>query len=645
MLVGKSYLSREKTMKDGIVRVGAVSPKIRVADIGANAERCIRLATEAAERGIKILVFPELTLTGATAGDLFYQRTLYEKSLSALSVFAEKTAGLDILSFIGLPIEYGNKRYNAVAAVSGGKILGVSAKQHPTADERRYFAPSPDGECEIRLFGDAVPFGSDIIYRTDSLRSAGIAVEVGSDSALSIPPSRYLSSSGANVIVNPASVMETVGEAKRRELRYTSASADLSIAYIVSEAGIGESGTDGAYAGRCAVYEAGELLARSEAYTEDEIIYSEIDTEALSAQRRRNSLLDRDGEIYGRCVDFFISVSDTHLSRRIRKSPFIPDSAGELSALAKEIIEIQSQSLAGRIERSYSKGAVIGVSGGLDSTLALLVAVRAMDILKRDRKSVIAVTMPCFGTTERTKGNAERLAESLGTTLRCIDIKASVTRHFEDIGQDADNFDVVYENAQARERTQVLMDIANMHGALVVGTGDLSELALGWATYNGDHMSMYSVNGGIPKTLMRYLVSEIARQYGESGNAEAAGVLRDVLDTPVSPELLPPKDGEIAQCTEGIVGPYELHDFFLYYFIKYGFSPKKILRLALAAFADEYDADTVRAWLTVFLRRFFSQQFKRSCLPDGPKVLSIGVSPRGELRMPSDAVGREWLDF
>lgn len=633
-------------MKDGIIRVGAVSPKMRVADISANVESCIKLARAAAEKEIKILVYPELTLVGVTAGDLYFQKTVYERCEAALLRFVKETEELDLLSFIGLPVTLKNKKFNAVAAVSGGKILGISAKTRPLLDEKRYFSECPwDDEMDINICGVTVPFGADIIYRTESLPTLGIAVEVGTDSAITVSPARTLSELGANVIVNPASVMETVGSAKMRENRFISASADLSLAYIVSEAGFGESGTDGAYAGRCAIYESGERLAGTAPYTEDVIIYSEIDTDKLVSERARNPLFSEGDSIFGRYVDFFIRVSDTHLSRLPRKSPFIPENEKELSALTKEIIEIQSRALAGRIERSYSKGAVIGVSGGLDSTLALLVAVRAMDILGRDRKTVIAVTMPCFGTTERTKGNAERLAESLGTTLKCIDIKAAVTRHFQDIGHPEDDYSVVYENAQARERTQVLMDVANMNGALVVGTGDLSELALGWATYNGDHMSMYSVNGGIPKTLMRYLVEAVAREYDESGEGDAARVLRDVLDTPVSPELLPPKDGEIAQCTEGIVGPYELHDFFLYYFIKYGFEPKKILRLALAAFSGEYDEGTVRAWLSVFLRRFFSQQFKRSCLPDGPKVLSIGVSPRGDFRMPSDAVGREWLDF
>ena len=640
------YFERGGIMKDGFVRVGAVSPKIRVADIGANLEECIRLAKCAEENEVKILVFPELTLTGATAGDLFFQSTVYSRCEAALAKFADETRELDLISFIGLPVLVSNIRYNAVAAVSGGRIIALVPKSKPLSDELRYFSPAEKAVRPVSFAGQTVSFGSDVIFECESLPSLGIAVEVGSDSALAIAPSRCLAPYGATVVVNPSAAMEIVGDAARRRARYISASADLSLAYIVSEAGFGESGNDGVYAGRCSVYEAGEELASSSLYAESEIIYTEIDTEKLTSERLKSPTFEscpKDGGISYQ--SFFTSVTRTHLSRKISKSPFIPIEAGELSALTGEIIEIQSRALAGRISRSYSKGAVIGVSGGLDSTLALLVAVRAADILGMDRGAVIAVTMPCFGTTARTKGNAERLAESLGTTLRCIDIKASVTRHFEDIGHPADNFDVVYENAQARERTQVLMDIANSCGALVVGTGDLSELALGWATYNGDHMSMYSVNGGIPKTLMRYLVEYVAKDYRAKGQDKAAEVLFDVLSTPVSPELLPPKDGEIAQRTEGIVGPYELHDFFLYYFLRYGFSPAKILRLALSAFADEYDEETVRLWLSVFLRRFFAQQFKRSCLPDGPKVLSVGVSPRGELRLPSDAVGKEWLDF
>ena len=581
-------------MKDGIIRVGATAPGIRVADIGENLKRCIELARCANDGGVKVLVYPELTLVGVTSADLLLQSTVYESAERALAEFAEATSSLDLISFIGLPVMYKGRRYNAVAAVNEGKIIGLTAKQYPTPDERRYFSPAPTDECEITLAGCLVPFCTDIIYRTSAIPSLAIAVEVGSDSAAAISPARRLSEMGADVIVNPSSAMETVGEAERRELRYRSASLDLSLAYIVSEAGPGESGTDGVYAGRCAIYCSGDKLAAARPYTESEIISAEIDTDRLISERAKNPILLPDGGKSARCVDFFLRVSDTHLSTRIKKNPFLPDGREELAALTRSILDIQSRALAGRIERSYSKGAVIGVSGGLDSTLALLVAVRATDLLGIDRRSVIAVTMPCFGTTARTKSNAERLAESLGVTLKCIDIKASVTRHFEDIGHSPEDYSVVYENAQARERTQVLMDIANMHGALVVGTGDLSELALGWATYNGDHMSMYSVNGGIPKTLMRHLVSAVAEEYGASGESLAAEVLRDVLDTPVSPELLPPRDGEIAQCTEGIVGPYELHDFFLYYLVRYGFSPKKILRLALSAFEGEYDADTVK---------------------------------------------------
>ncbi len=625
-------------MKHGIIKVAAATPAIRVADIKNNLTECIRLAGEAAERGAKILVFPELTLTGATAGDLFFTKTLLSSAEDALSEFADATADMDILAFIGLPVSFGGRVYNAVCATNNGDILAVIPKQQLSSAQSRYFGTS-DESFEVVFAGQETFFGSDLLLSCDSVDDLTVAVSVGSEIESPLSTTRLAALSGASVIVNPYAAPELVCRGEK-DIAFLKSESRVSLSCIIrAEAGFGESGTDGVYSGRSVIAERGNILSVAEPYT-DGLIYADIDTEFINKDRLVSGEFGGESGDYT-LVDFSLDVTETRLENAPVRLPFVPEGE-ELKKRCSDIIKIQSYALAGRIKRSYSKGAVVGVSGGLDSTLALLVAAEAMDILGESREKILAVTMPCFGTTKRTKGNAERLAESLGATLKCIDIKASVSQHFADIGHNPDDFSVVYENAQARERTQVLMDIANAEGALVVGTGDLSELALGWATYNGDHMSMYGVNAGIPKTLMRYIVSYFADKAEGEGKIKVADVLRDVLNTPVSPELLPPKDGEIAQCTEGIVGPYELHDFFLWYHVRYGASPDKILRLASAAFDGEYDEETVKGWLKVFLRRFFSQQFKRSCLPDGPKVGSVGFSPRGDFNMPSDAVGALW---
>ncbi len=625
-------------MKNGIVKVAAATPAIRVADIKNNLAECITLAGEAEKRGVKILVFPELTLTGATAGDLFFNKTLLSSAEEALSEFAEATAELDIISFIGLPAMLSGRIYNAVCAVNHGDILALVPKTRLTADESRYFGTS-DESFEVIYAGQETYFGSDILLSCDSLDDLTLAVSVGYEISSPLSSVRLAALSGASVIINPYSAPELVAKPEKDREFLKSESLVTVSAIIRADAGFGESGTDGVYAGRSIVAERGHILAEAEPFT-DGLTVADVDIEFINHDRTVSG--DFGGELSDyTLVDFSVENEETVLENPPKKLVFIPEDE-ELENRLSSILAIQSNALAGRIKRSYSKGAVIGVSGGLDSTLALLATANAMDILGESRDKIIAVTMPCFGTTKRTKGNAERLAESLGATLKCIDIKASVTQHFADIGHNPEDYSVVYENAQARERTQVLMDIANAEGSLVVGTGDLSELALGWATYNGDHMSMYGVNAGIPKTLMRYIVSYYADKAEKDGSLAVAEVLRDVLNTPVSPELLPPKDGEIAQCTEGIVGPYELHDFFLYYHVRFGASPEKILRLANAAFHIEYDEETIKGWLKVFLRRFFSQQFKRSCLPDGPKVGSVGFSPRGDFKMPSDAVSALW---
>ncbi|MBQ8322165.1 MAG: NAD(+) synthase [Clostridia bacterium] len=629
-------------MKHGFIKVGAVSPKIRVADVENNIAACIEEVRRAAELGIKVLVFPELCITGATAGDLFYQKTLVSAAEEALGKFACMTAELDVISFIGLPVSVSSRLYNAVAAVFRGEILAAFPKTVIRAGESRHFGAAPEENVEITLAGQNVLFGADVILSADTVEDLYIGVCVGDEIGATISPAAALADGGATLIVNPHAAPEIVGRAERQRTLIKALSASTLTAIVKAESGEGESGTDGIFAARSLVSELGEVLEEAEAFDSDTLIYTDIDVERIASERcrdtSRGSLIGYDYEMVGFCL----GVEDTQLSRKVKKSPFIPENSEELDRQCELILNIQARALANRLTRSYSTGAVVGVSGGLDSTLALLVAARAVDIAGLGRDKLIAVTMPCFGTTKRTKGNAEKLSEALGATLRCVDIKAAVNQHFADIGHDPDDYSVVYENAQARERTQVLMDIANASGALVVGTGDLSELALGWATYNGDHMSMYGVNAGIPKTLMRHIVAYSAKLFEKEGNGRCAEVLTDVLNTPVSPELLPPKDGEIAQCTEGIVGPYELHDFFIYYHVRYGFSPDKILRLAVRAFADEYDEQTVRAWLKVFVRRFFSQQFKRSCLPDGPKVFEVGFSPRGDFSMPSDAVGKLW---
>ncbi len=623
-------------MFDGFVKVAAATPKIRTLDVEGNLKECIKLAHEAAEQGARILVLPELTLTGATAGDLLYTKKLISSAEAALAKFADDTEELDMISFVGLPVALSGRIYNAVAAVSAGDILAVIPKARLTSDETRYFA-EPCDTFEIVFAGRETIFGTDILLSADTLEDLTLAVSVGSEIYSPFSSARYAAAAGASVIVNPISAPEVIGKREADGEFLRSESRVLRSAVIRAAAGIGESGTDGVFAGICSVTQLGETLAESVPYSEG-LIYADIDVEYIVHERMKATAFGGDSTDYD-IVEFSLEPAETKLERAPKRLVFVPEDEAELAARCAEILDIQSHALAERIRRSYSKGAVVGVSGGLDSTLALLVAVRAMDILGEDRKKLTAITMPCFGTTKRTKGNAERLAEALGTTLKCIDIKAAVTQHFSDIGHDPEDFSVVYENAQARERTQVLMDVANAEGALVVGTGDLSELALGWATYNGDHMSMYGVNAGVPKTMMIYIVSHCA---DTADNEAVKEVLSDVLATPVSPELLPPKDGEIAQCTEGIVGPYELHDFFIYYFVRRGYSPEKILRLATLAFDGEYDSETIKGWLRVFMRRFFSQQFKRSCLPDGPKVGSVGFSPRGDLKMPSDGVGSLW---
>lgn len=588
------------------IKIAAASPEIKLCNPEYNARVCAECARLADAEGADVIVFPELNLTGATAGDLFFQELLLDAAESALELYIKETAELTVMSFIGLPVHTGGVTYNAVACVSEGEIIGITV----SGESARHFVPSPQKSVEVLFAGRKVELGRNLIYTDDATR-ANIFVKVGADNAFSVD--------GVDVILNPTAEVEFVGLAKERELYAREVSRELGITFVTVGAGSGESGTDGIYAAARLVARGGETVAKSKLFDTD-ILYAEID---IKSKKKADV--------------------PEYRAESVRRFPFIPSGDAERQEACALALEIQSRALAKRIERAYGKCAVIGVSGGLDSTLALLVCARAMDILGRERSGVIAITMPCFGTTERTKNNALVLAEELGCTVRTIDIKAAVNQHFADISHDADKYDVVYENAQARERTQILMDIANAEGGLVIGTGDLSELALGFATYNGDHMSMYCVNGSVPKTFMREIIRYAAQCEASSGSKKLSDALIDVIDTPVSPELLPIKDGESEQHTESIVGPYELHDFFLYYTVKYGYSPSKVLKLAESVFED-YTSDDIKAYLDTFVRRFFSQQFKRSCLPDGPRVTEISLSPRGSWQMPSDVSGALWRE-
>ncbi len=635
-------------MKDGFIKVGATTPQIRVADPAYNADSHIRAARAAADAGVRVLVFPELSLTAYTCSDLFLQSVLIRGAEKALARYAAATRDLPLISFVGLPVAYGEKLYNCAAAVSGGVILGLVPKTHlpnyAEFYEQRHFTEAPAEPLRISYAGQQTVLSSRQIFTCAEMPTLRISAEICEDLWVSVPPSCEHAAAGATLLVNLSASDEAVGKSEYRRNLVSVHSARLFAGYIFSDAGEGESGTDMVFSGNSLICDNGRVLAERPSFGEGELVCAVLDTERLCAERRRTTTTPSAPAQAYRQVSFSLPCEETELCPPPCRTPFIPGDAAGRAQRCDLILKIQAAGLAGRIGRAHADCTVIGLSGGLDSTLALLVAVRAADRIGMSRRQVIGVTMPCFGTTKRTRGNAEALAEALGVTLLTVDIHDSVRQHFRDIGHDEENRNVVYENAQARERTQVLMDLANGRNGLVVGTGDLSELALGWATYNGDHMSMYGVNASLPKTLVRHIVSYAADCFREEGQDAAAAVLTDILNTPVSPELLPPKDGEIAQCTEELVGPYELHDFFLYYLVRFGFSPSKILRMANAAFAGVYDPEVIRGWLRVFVRRFFAQQFKRSCLPDGPKVGSVVLSPRGDWRMPSDASAAAWLE-
>lgn len=626
-------------MFDGFLRVSCATPDIKVADCTYNSNNIINLAKEAACNGASVILFPELCVTGYTCGDLFLQTRLINSAKDALENITLKTAGLDAVIVVGVPIKSGSALYNCAAVLYKGKILGfVPKKNIPNYGEfyevRHFTAGS--GRKLVKIGNEDIVMSPDVLFSCKSMPEFKLGVEICEDLWTAEPPSGKLALSGATIIANPSASDEVIGKAEYRRLLVKSQSARTLTAYMYCSSGLGESTTDMIFSGHNLIAENGSILAESKRF-KNSIIYCDVDLQRLEGERVRSNTYC--GEQAAEIIEFDMPLRQLEqLNRTIEKMPFVPHSSDLLDDRCEEILTMQATGLATRLRHTGAKTAVVGLSGGLDSTLALIVTVHAFDMLLLDRKNIIAVTMPCFGTTKRTKNNAEILSEVYGVSLRDVSVKDAVNQHFKDIGQNPETLDVTYENCQARERTQVLMDIANMTGGLVIGTGDLSELALGWATYNGDHMSMYAVNASIPKTLVRYITAFEAKKSG--GRTEE--VLKSILDTPVSPELLPPKDGEISQKTEELVGPYELHDFYLYYFVRLGFTPKKILRLAKLAFAGEYDDETIEKWLKIFIRRFFSQQFKRSCLPDGPKVGTVTLSPRSDWRMPSDASSSEW---
>ncbi len=626
-------------MNDGFIKVAAVTPEVTVADTQKNAKIICDDILQATALGAKIIVFPELCLTGYTCADLFYHDVLLKNALRALSDVVSCSIGADALIFVGCPLRHSGKLYNCAVAINNGKILGAVPKtflpNYNEFYEKRWFAPAPEQSEEISLLGQTVPFGRGILFCCEQMQNLTVGAEICEDLWTPMPPSVTLALSGATITVNLSASNECVGKSEYRKALVSSQSARLVCGYVYCSAGDGESTTDLVFSGHNIIAENGRVLAESNLF-ENEITVSEIDVDFLSCERAKiyPAEITRKAD---KIVYFSIKKEQTSLTRAFSRYPFVPKDSDELHSRAKLILTMQSKALAKRIDHTHTKSLVIGVSGGLDSSLALIVAKLASEASKT-KPEVIAVTMPCFGTTDRTHDNSIKLSEALGVTLKEVDIKKAVLQHFEDIGQNAGTYDVTYENGQARERTQVLMDIANKTGGMVVGTGDLSELALGWATYNGDHMSMYGVNASVPKTLIRYLINH----YALSADKKTKEVLGDILDTPVSPELLPSDGKNISQKTEELVGPYELHDFFLYYMLRMYYSPKKIFRAAKLAFPD-YDEKTIAGWLKVFVRRFFAQQFKRSCLPDGVKIGSVSLSPRGDWRMPSDAAAACWL--
>ena len=630
-------------MKDGFIRVAAATPDIHVADPQYNSEQIIELMEQGSTRGVKVMAFPELCLTAYTCSDLFLQESLLREAKKELKRILQASKSKDMILFVGMPWMHKGKLYNVAAVLNRGRILGIVPKKHlPNYSEfyeLRHFNPGMEKVEMTEWEGLQIPMGMKLLFSCRTMPELVLAAELCEDVWVPCPPSISHALAGATVIANCSASDETTGKDQYRYNLICGQSARLVCGYIYANAGEGESTTDLVFGGHNIIAENGTILKESNRYR-NEIIYSEFDLERITGERRKNTTFQTAQERSLIRVGFQIEKGETSLTRTFPKKPFVPSDEQTRAARCEEILTIQAMGLKKRLAHTNARTAVVGISGGLDSTLALLVTARAFDMLGRDKKDIIAVTMPCFGTTDRTYQNACEMSKKVGATLIEVPIADAVNVHFRDIGHDPEDHSVTYENCQARERTQVLMDIANKTWGMVIGTGDLSELALGWATYNGDHMSMYGVNASVPKTLVRHLVKYAA---DDTKDEALKNVLYDVLDTPVSPELLPPKDGDIAQKTEDLVGPYELHDFFLYFMLRFGYEPSKIFRIACMTFDGEYDKETIFKWLETFCRRFFSQQFKRSCLPDGPKVGTVALSPRGDWRMPSDACVAVWM--
>lgn len=628
----------------GFIKVASVIPNVRIADCQFNVNGIEKYIEKADKQGVSVVTFPELSITGYTCADLFGQPALIDEALCELLRLVEKSRSYSVVSIVGLPLAVSNQLYNCAVMFGHGKIYGIVPKSYiPNYTEfyeARWFSSGKDiANQEIEIAGQKVPFGSDLLFGTGNVV---VGIELCEDVWVPLPPSSKQAMAGANVLVNLSATDEMVGKHDYLRSLIAQQSARTMSAYVYSSAGFGESTTDLVFAGNAMVAENGVFVAESERFSFDsQWVVADVDIEKLMTLRRRTTTFAAaENAVFRRInVPFRVDTEQFEITRSFNPLPFIPQDENTMRQRCEEIFNIQVNGLAQRVLASHSKTAVVGISGGLDSTLALLVTVRTFDKLKRSRTDIIGITMPGFGTTGRTYNNAVNLMHALGVTVREISIKEACVQHFSDIQLDAADRSVTYENSQARERTQILMDVANQSGGMVIGTGDLSELALGWATYNGDHMSMYGVNGSVPKTLVRYLVHWYAEAEASS---EARPYLLDIIDTPISPELLPADNqGNIAQKTEDLVGPYELHDFFLYHFVRFGFRPAKLSFMAQRAFEGKYDKETIQKWLTTFMRRFFNQQFKRSALPDGPKVGSVSLSPRGDWRMPSDATQGE----